>query len=96
MKKGYISLLKLRKWLILFSVLFMSINVLDRLFPISLSHSQQQFTHIIVSEEGTPLRAFADKKGIWRYPIALSDVSPLYLQALLNYEDHWFLATSGH
>jgi penicillin-binding protein 1C len=41
------------------------------------------------------LRAFADDNGIWRYPVAPKQVSPLYLQALLNYEDRWFWTHPG-
>lgn len=62
----------------------------DRLFPINFQSSQQQYAQIIVAEDGTPLRAFADKQGIWRYPITLKQVSPLYIEALLNYEDRYF------
>ena len=36
------------------------------------------------------MRAFADKQGIWRYPTTLKKVSPLYIEALLNYEDRYF------
>ncbi len=62
----------------------------DVLSPISLQSSQQQYAQIIVAEDGTPLRAFADKNGIWRYPITLKQVSSLYIEALLNYEDRYF------
>jgi penicillin-binding protein 1C len=62
----------------------------DCLFPINFQSSQQQYAQIIVAEDGTPLRAFADKNGIWRYPITLKQVSPLYIEALLNYEDRYF------
>ncbi|MCK5871703.1 MAG: penicillin-binding protein 1C [Methylococcales bacterium] len=64
--------------------------LLDVTFPITLTASEQQYAQIIVAEDGTPLRAFADKKGIWRYPIAIKQVSPLYIEALLTYEDRWF------
>ncbi len=64
--------------------------ILDALFPITLTTSEQQYAQIIVAEDGTPLRAFADKKGIWRYPIHLKQVSPLYIESLLTYEDRWF------
>ena len=45
---------------------------------------------IILADNETPLRAFADPKGVWRYPVNLHEVSPLYLHALLTYEDRWF------
>ena len=50
---------------------------------------------LVVARDGTPLRAFADHEGIWRYPVKPEDVSPLYLQALLNYEDRWFWRHPG-
>ncbi len=61
--------------------------------PISLKPLTQ--TQLIVAEDGTPLRAFADTQGIWRYPIDLNQVSPLYIQALLTYEDQWFWSHPG-
>jgi len=39
------------------------------------------------------LRAFPDSDGVWRYPIQLENVSPLYIEALLTYEDRWSIAT---
>ena len=79
------------KYFVLAMVFFsVSLWLCDKFFPISLKSSQQQYAQIIVAEDGTPLRAFADSNGIWRYPITLEEVSPLYLQALLNYEDRWF------
>lgn len=50
---------------------------------------------LVVAEDGTPLRAFPDAGGIWRYPVTVDDVSPLYLQALLGYEDRWFWRHPG-
>ncbi len=70
--------------------ILLSIWLFDKLFPISLKSSSQHYAQIIVAEDGTPLRAFADKNGIWRYPITIKQVSPLYIEALLNYEDRWF------
>ncbi|NQZ12406.1 MAG: penicillin-binding protein 1C, partial [Algicola sp.] len=46
-------------------------------------------------ESGRPLRAFADNNGVWRYQVALNEVSPLYIEALLNYEDRWFWSHPG-
>ncbi|PLB96704.1 hypothetical protein C0Q16_29770, partial [Klebsiella pneumoniae] len=31
--------------------------------------------------------ALADAQGVWRYPVTIADVSPRYLQALIQYED---------
>ena len=45
---------------------------------------------VIVAADGTPLRTYADADGVWRQPAVPAQVSPLYLQALLGYEDRWF------
>jgi penicillin-binding protein 1C len=41
------------------------------------------------------LRAFADRDGVWRYPASVERVSPLYVQALIGYEDRWFYKHPG-
>ncbi len=65
----------------------------DFCYPISLD--KQQFTKVITAEDGTPLRSFADANGVWRYSITLNEVSPLYIQALIAYEDRWFWSHPG-
>ncbi|MGD8202636.1 peptidoglycan glycosyltransferase PbpC [Pantoea sp. FN0305] len=60
----------------------------DRLFPLPLQQAAP--ARLVVAEDGTPLWRFADKNGIWRYPVTPEEVSPWYLQALLTYEDRWF------
>src|SRR6218665_2398948 len=50
---------------------------------------------LVVARDGTPLRAFADAEGVWRYPADAKTISPLYLQALLTYEDRWFWRPPG-
>jgi len=71
------------------AALLTGLLLLDVLFPPPLPNSRDTST-LVVASDGTPLRAFADKDGIWRYPATPDSVSPLYLQALLNYEDRWF------
>jgi penicillin-binding protein 1C len=68
--------------------------VLDRLFPLPLPDPSTGAT-VVLARDGTPLRAFADENGIWRYPVTPEQVSPLYLDALLNYEDRWFYRHPG-
>ncbi|NJC47927.1 UNVERIFIED_ORG: penicillin-binding protein 1C [Xanthomonas campestris] len=68
--------------------------VLDLAFPLPLPKSRDTST-LVVARDGTPLRAFADRNGVWRYPASPQSVSPLYLQALLNYEDRWFWRHPG-
>jgi len=36
---------------------------------------------LVVARDGTPLRAFPNREGIWRYPVTPDRVSPLYVQA---------------
>ncbi len=50
---------------------------------------------LILAQDRTPLRAFADSEGVWRYPVTLDEVSPLYVEALLTYEDRWFYQHPG-
>lgn len=63
---------------------------LDRLFPLQTKPSDRSFAVVIAANDGMPLRAFADHRGVWRYPVALDDVSPRYLAALIAYEDRYF------
>lgn len=67
--------------------------VLDRVFPSDLSPQQQAVT--VLDKYGEPLRVFADAKGQWRYHTRLEQVSPYYLQALIQYEDRWFYHHPG-
>lgn len=66
---------------------------LDHLFPFDTTG--RSMSCVIVDRRQTPLRAFADKNGVWRYPARPDQVSPLYLQALLAYEDRWFYHHPG-
>ncbi|HET9047951.1 MAG TPA: penicillin-binding protein 1C [Chiayiivirga sp.] len=63
---------------------------LDRLFPLPMPRLEHGAATVVLARDGTPLRAFADAEGVWRYPVTPDDVSPLYLEALLGYEDQWF------
>jgi len=63
--------------------------VLDLAFPLPLPPARDAST-LVTAADGTPLRAFADRDGVWRYPADAGTVSPLYLQALLGYEDRAF------
>jgi penicillin-binding protein 1C len=83
---------------VLFAIIVILIALLlDLLFPINVPRldavtfgQRSDFAQLVVDRNNRPLRAFADHDGVWRYPIALSAVSPLYIQALLEYEDRWF------
>jgi penicillin-binding protein 1C len=65
----------------------------DKIWP--LPATQGKLARIVLAADGTPLWRFPDEQGIWRYPIKLNEVSPLYLQALLGYEDRWFYQHFG-
>ena len=75
-------------------VLLLSLLALDFAFPLPLPKARDTST-LVVARDGTPLRAFADGNGVWRYPATPESVSPLYLQALLGYEDRWFWKHPG-
>jgi penicillin-binding protein 1C len=68
--------------------------LLDLAFPLPLPRALDAGA-VVLARDGTPLRAFADRGGIWRYPVGVDQVSPLYLQSLLNYEDRWFWYHGG-
>lgn len=62
----------------------------DGLLPLHLPDKQHLFAQVVVDRDGHPLKAFADEKGVWRYPTSLATVSPFYLEAVLQYEDRRF------
>lgn len=69
-------------------ILWGSILAADHLWPLPLHEVNP--ARVVVDENGTPLWRFADRDGIWRYPVTLEEVSPRYLDALIQYEDRWF------
>lgn len=79
-----------QRWLVLLAVLVLGLLIVDRLFPPLVPGRDAPSALLIVARDGTPLRAFPDRDHVWRHPVALSDVSPLYLEALERYEDRWF------
>jgi penicillin-binding protein 1C len=88
----------LRRSLIAIAVLALGLLICDRLFPPPLAEflaKRGQGSVIVLAESGEPLRAFADPRGIWRYPISAEQTSARYVQALLNYEDRWFFRHPG-
>jgi penicillin-binding protein 1C len=71
-------------------VVLLAVLALDLAFPPPLPRVGAGSATVVTAADGTPLRAFADDHGVWRYPATPGTVSPLYLQALLGYEDRWF------
>ncbi|GAB1614954.1 peptidoglycan glycosyltransferase PbpC [Pseudomonas sp. SWRI50] len=65
----------------------------DRIWPLPMPGDD--LARVVLAEDGTPLWRFADADGVWRYPVSPEQVSPLYLQALLTYEDRWFYRHPG-
>lgn len=84
----------MRSALVGVATLVLLAGVLDRSFPLRLP-AQDTGSTVVVARDGTPLRAFADSDGVWRYPITAKQVSPLYLTALFTYEDRWFYQHPG-
>ncbi len=62
----------------------------DALFPLPRPDPAQKYSRVLLDSAGRPLYAFADREGVWRYPTTPNQVSPLYLTALINYEDRYF------
>ncbi len=95
-----VKLLKIKKWLkriILINLfLFVTFIFLDWLIPLPIDDfNKRSFAQVVVDKDGQPLRAFPDSQGVWRYPVELSEVSPLYLEALINYEDRYYYQHFG-
>lgn len=74
-------------------LLWLAVLAADRLWSLPLHDVTP--ARVVVAEDGTPLWRFADAQGVWRYPVTLADVSPRYLQALIQYEDRWFWRHPG-
>lgn len=79
--------------LLAFALAAAGLLLLDRLLPPPLPRAGG--ATVVLARDGQPLRAFADRHGVWRYPVQLDEVSPLYVQALLGYEDRWFWRHGG-
>jgi len=81
------------RWLLVLPLLTGLLWLLDRLDPLPLQ--QLQPARVVVAADGTPLWRFADRQGIWRYPVTPDEVAPAYIEALLTYEDRWFWQHPG-
>src|SRR5437870_2474612 len=71
-------------------ILFLTHEVLDRCFPLPAPGRDSPYAMVVVARDGTPLRAFPGDDHVWRHPVSLDEVSPLYLDALIKYEDRTF------
>jgi len=72
------------------SLLLASLWSLDRIFPPPPPGRDAPYALLVVARDGTPLRAFPDQQHVWRHPVVLEQVSPLYLEALVAFEDKTF------
>ena len=75
-------------------LLFIFFKVGDWIWPLDTS-KLHDVSVTVEAEDGTPLRVFANSKGLWQYKTTTRDVSPLYLQALIQYEDRYFYYHPG-
>ncbi|WAJ36822.1 peptidoglycan glycosyltransferase PbpC [Pseudomonas sp. GOM7] len=82
-----------RRWLLILLLPLALLWLADRLFPLPLP--EDDLARVVLAEDGTPLWRFADRDGVWRYPVTPQEVSPYYLEALLTYEDRWFRQHPG-
>ena len=81
-------------WLAAVALLFVAaVWAADKIWPLPLHEVDP--ARVVVAHDGTPLWRFADADGIWRYPVTIDEVSPRYLEALINYEDRWFWKHPG-
>ncbi len=93
-RKALFAWIRRRSGVVSLPILFLLLLfVADRLFPLPLP--EDDLARVVLAEDGTPLWRFADQDGVWRYPVAPSEVSPYYLEALLTYEDRWFYRHPG-
>ena len=64
---------------------------LDRACPLpATARGASSGTLVVLAHDGTPLRTWAGSDERLRQPVTPDAVSPLYLQALLHFEDRWF------
>ena len=68
---------------------------LDDMIFYAIHTANAQSTLVVLAQDGSPLRSWPSVDGVLRHPVTLDAVSPLYLQALLHYEDRWFYQHPG-
>src|SRR5690349_12851246 len=79
-----------RRALVVTIAVLVMFAALDQVFAPPPPGRAAPFATLVAARDGTPLRAFPDHEHVWRHPIALEDVSPFYVEALVHYEDRAF------
>ena len=69
-----------------------AVLIVDRIFPLPLPGRDSPHALVVVARDGTPLRTFPGRNHVWRHSVRVNQVSPLYVEALIAYEDKsfWF------
>ena len=62
-----------RRALAAFALLLLLAFALDRLFPPPVPYARDGGA-VVLAADGTPLRAFANREGVWRYPVTMDQV----------------------
>lgn len=75
-------------WRAAFALILSCLLLFDQIFPPPIPRDEPGM--VVVARDGTPLRAWPDADGVWRFPVTPDKVSEKYLDALLTYEDRWF------
>src|SRR5215831_4789358 len=65
-------------------LLIVVLFLLDHRFPLPTPGRNSPYAVVVLARDGTPLRAFPGEDHVWRHPISLDEVSPLYLDALVR------------
>ncbi len=85
-----------RSLLVVGSIFLLAIGsfaVLNILYP--LDAPKIEISTTVVAKDGQVLRQFADENGVFRHWTTLEEVSPDYLNALIQYEDRYFYQHFG-
>src|SRR5215470_9763794 len=86
----YLRIAVLKKLGVGMVILLLLLQALDWCFPLPVPGRDSPYAMIVVARDGTPLRAFPGDDHVWRHRVSLNEVSPLYLDALVTYEDRMF------
>jgi len=66
----------------------------SKIYPLPAPY-QHGVATIVLDSQGNNLRRFPNKQGVYREQVNLQQVSPFYIDILLNYEDRWFYYHPG-